>query len=415
MRIKNKRDKEKILIKPKIRISFFQVILILVGLLLFAYPIISERWYDHIADEAITSYTEDISQRNAEENAALMEEARAYNRRLAGLPLDYEGKIRALDELVVGDGKPFAYIDLLPLGQTIPIYHGTSNEVLQAGVGHLEESSMPVGGESTHAVLTAHSGMRGTRMFDDISEMEIGDIFHINVLGETLAYKIYDTEIVLPHETESLRIQRGRDLVTLITCYPYGVNTHRYLVHAERTDYNPDVKSNDLSQIFNDRTYPFFWACGILLFLLFLWFIRQPKEIGMKFNKHHRHDWVDPLPPLNPRPTVHRLSRTSVRYKFNYIYPENLQPEKYKGYHWELGGWVKDGSENNLFGEEAKKLIALQEMMKWEEAPDYEVLSKKQRKQKKREAKKAAKEFRRILDEQEKRQGGGGTGQHGDK
>ena len=122
----------------------------------------------------------------------------------------------------------------------MPIYHGTSDAVLMAGVGHLEGSSLPVGGTSTHTVLTAHSGMRNLRMFDDIHELEEGDIVLLHTMGDVLAYRATSSEVVWPDETESLAIQPDQDLLTLVTCTPYGVNDHRLLVNCVRTDYSQE-------------------------------------------------------------------------------------------------------------------------------------------------------------------------------
>uniref|UniRef100_UPI002597B35F class C sortase n=1 Tax=uncultured Bifidobacterium sp. TaxID=165187 RepID=UPI002597B35F len=137
-----------------------------------------------------------------------------------------------------GDGM-MGYIIIPRLKETLPIYHGTSESVLQVGVGHLPDSSLPVGGPGTHAALSGHRGLPSAKLFTDLNKMKVGDLFYIRVLDQTLAYKVTSIETVLPNETESLAIQPGKDLVTLITCTPYGINSHRLLVHAERTDYVP--------------------------------------------------------------------------------------------------------------------------------------------------------------------------------
>ena len=130
------------------------------------------------------------------------------------------------------------YIEIPTIKVSLPIYHGTSEEVLMAGVGHLEGTSLPVGGTSTHCVLTAHSGMRNLSMFDDIHSLEPGDLVLLHTMNKTLAYKMADSEVVLPEEMESLTIEPGADKVTLVTCTPYGVNDHRLLVHCVRTKYS---------------------------------------------------------------------------------------------------------------------------------------------------------------------------------
>ena len=131
-----------------------------------------------------------------------------------------------------------SWVEIPSIDVSMPIYHGTSEEVLMAGVGHLEGTSLPVGGTSTHCVLTAHSGMRNLSMFDDIHSLEPGDLVLLHTMNKTLAYKMVDSEVVLPEEMESLTIEPGADKVTLVTCTPYGVNDHRLLVHCVRTKYS---------------------------------------------------------------------------------------------------------------------------------------------------------------------------------
>ena len=129
------------------------------------------------------------------------------------------------------------YIDIPAIDVHLPIFHGTDDKTLQKGVGHLLGSSMPVGGESTHTILTGHSGMASQRMFTDLPQLNNGDVIYLHILDEVLAYQVYDTDEVLPHNTTKLQIERERDLCTLITCTPIGVNTHRLLVMAERIPY----------------------------------------------------------------------------------------------------------------------------------------------------------------------------------
>ena len=130
-----------------------------------------------------------------------------------------------------------SWVEIPSINVSMPIYHGTSEEVLMAGVGHLEGTSLPVGGTSTHCVLTAHSGMRNLSMFDDIHALGEGDLVLLHTLNQTLAYKVTGSEVVWPDEVGSLGIEPGADKLTLVTCTPYGVNDHRLLVHCERTEY----------------------------------------------------------------------------------------------------------------------------------------------------------------------------------
>ena len=129
------------------------------------------------------------------------------------------------------------YVEIPLIQVNLPIYHGTASETLDVGIGHLLGSSLPVGGESTHSVLTAHSGMAGQKMFSDIDQLEEGDVFYLQILGETLAYQVDAIHVVLPHDTTYLGITQGEDQCTLVTCTPFGVNTHRLLVRGSRIPY----------------------------------------------------------------------------------------------------------------------------------------------------------------------------------
>lgn len=227
------------------------LLVILAGLLVLLYPTISNFLIEQNASRAIASYDAATVDLGQEEREQMLADARAYNDALAassgaspqapegGEPAQV-GETLAYEDLLNlnGDGM-MGYIIIPRLKETLPIYHGTSEPVLQVGVGHLSDSSLPVGGPGTHAALSGHRGLPSARLFTDLNKMKVGDLFYIRVLDQTLAYKVTSIETVLPNETESLAIQPGKDLVTLITCTPYGINSHRLLVHAERTDYVP--------------------------------------------------------------------------------------------------------------------------------------------------------------------------------
>ncbi|MGK4256154.1 class C sortase [Bifidobacterium pullorum] len=226
------------------------ILVILAGLLVLLYPTISNFLIEQNASRAVASYDATVVDMGQEQREQMLADARAYNDALAassGAPTASEGgepaqvgETLAYEDLLNlnGDGM-MGYIIIPRLKETLPIYHGTSEPVLQVGVGHLSDSSLPVGGPGTHAALSGHRGLPSARLFTDLNKMKVGDLFYIRVLDQTLAYKVTSIETVLPNETESLAIQPGKDLVTLITCTPYGINSHRLLVHAERTDYVP--------------------------------------------------------------------------------------------------------------------------------------------------------------------------------
>lgn len=285
---------------PKIfGVPVWQWLMLIIGLAFLSYPIIADRISAWQADQAITSYTDTITQYDPAEINRMLDEAHAYNDRLSGTPNDYQGTIPDANNLISHEGLPFGWVEFPQLAEKLPLYHGTSNDALQAGVGHLEGSSFPVGGTSTHAVLTGHSGMPGNRMFDDIDRLVIGDVFMIHVLNVDLAYRVISVEVVWPDQTESLAIQPGRDLVTLITCTPYGVNDHRLLVHAERTDYSEalELPSNNMALFFNQRTMPFIIA---IVFMIIFFFgislrrkLRYPLELGVDTAWNGLSDYTD--------------------------------------------------------------------------------------------------------------------------
>ena len=146
------------------------------------------------------------------------------------------------DEAVAQTDGMMGYIEIPKIGVYLPIYHGTTSEVLEEGVGHLQSTSLPVGGSSTHAVLTGHTGLSGKRLFTDLTEMDLADVFYLHVMNETLAYQVERIDIVEPEDTELLVIRKGADLVTLVTCYPYGINTQRLLVQGTRIPYEQAIE-----------------------------------------------------------------------------------------------------------------------------------------------------------------------------
>ena len=221
--------------------TIFLILILLVGLSVMLYPTISDWWNSKVQTRAIASYSQAVEELDDGEAELLLQQAKDYNKDLYNLPAPFTNcdQLSAYDSLLNISGTGImGYITIPVIHVELPIYHGTSEEVLMAGVGHLEGTSLPVGGTSTHCVLTAHSGMRNLSMFDDIHSLEPGDLVLLHTMNKTLAYKMVDSEVVLPEEMESLTIEPGADKVTLVTCTPYGVNDHRLLVHCVRTKYN---------------------------------------------------------------------------------------------------------------------------------------------------------------------------------
>lgn len=193
------------------------------------------------AGNTISQVTERADTMPAKERQWYLDQARAYNDQLAGLsPSMDPSKIASYKKQLAFDGDSMmSWIEIPSINVSLPIYHGASDAVLMAGVGHVKNTSLPVGGSSTHCVLTAHSGMRNLRMFDDIRQLAPGDLVLLHTLGNIYAYQVTGSEVVWPDQVSSLSIEPGKDLLTLVTCTPYGVNDHRLLVHCKRTGYDP--------------------------------------------------------------------------------------------------------------------------------------------------------------------------------
>ena len=211
------------------------------GLMLYplAGELLSERYHSDIE----TTYTAAIADTDDVELTAQREAAQQYNAMLSGAATISEGGASApplpyAEQLTVGG--VMCYIDIPKINVYLPVQHGTDAETLERAVGHVVGTSLPVGGSNTHAVLSAHSGMASSKLFSDIDQLEKGDIFYIHVLGEVLAYEVDAINTVLPTDTSLLQIEDGKDLVTLVTCTPFGVNTHRLLVRGHRVPYVPE-------------------------------------------------------------------------------------------------------------------------------------------------------------------------------
>lgn len=217
---------------------YLPVVGLIVGLaILLAYPA-SEAFDAWRRSQAAAQLDQQSTKLTDPQKQELLTQAHAYNRKLAGLTPEgvAQDQVWPYNKQLSPDGHDtaFGYVLIPRIGLTMPVFHGTSKAVLSAGVGHLEGSSLPVGGATTHAVLSAHSGMENMRAFDDIRLLKQGDVFGVRVLGDLYTYKVTSTEVVLPDQVDSIQIQSGKDLMTLVTCTPYGVNDHRLLVHGER-------------------------------------------------------------------------------------------------------------------------------------------------------------------------------------
>lgn len=217
------------------------VVILLVGLSLLLYPSVSNYWNSFHQSQAITNYAENVASLDDGQYDEMLSAAKAYNESLH----NKNGNLYILNEdeqaqyekmLSVSDRNIMGYIEIPSINCTLPIYHGTEESALQVAVGHLEWSSLPVGGGSTHCVLSGHRGLPSARLFTDLDQLSEGDVFMLNVLNEVLTYEVDQILIVEPEDTSALQIVEGEDYCTLVTCTPYGINTHRLLVRGHRID-----------------------------------------------------------------------------------------------------------------------------------------------------------------------------------
>ena len=213
-----------------------------VALGLLLYPLIGELMSEKYHSDVETTYIAAIEDTDDAELTAQRQAAQQYNAMLTNATISEGGAsappLAYAEQLTVGGA--MAYVDIPKINVYLPVQHGTAAETLEKSVGHVVGTSLPVGGGSTHAVLSAHSGMASSKLFSDIDQLEKGDTFYIHVLGEVLAYEVDAINTVLPTDTSLLQIEDGKDLVTLVTCTPFGVNTHRLLVRGHRVPYVPE-------------------------------------------------------------------------------------------------------------------------------------------------------------------------------
>lgn len=236
--------------------DLFSTVAIIVGILILLYPTISNFLVERNASRAVSNYDAAVSNLTDERYAQMLAEAHAYNAQLAGLSgipaaeggadpgtVDAAALRASYMQLLnlSGDGM-MGYITIPRLDETMPIYHTTEEKVLQVATGHIETSSLPVGGASTHAAISGHRGLPSAKLFTELDKMQLGDIFYVKVLRETFAYQVDQILTVLPEETEALAIEPRADYVTLVTCTPYAINSHRLLVRAHAIPYLPSME-----------------------------------------------------------------------------------------------------------------------------------------------------------------------------
>lgn len=261
------------------------IFIFIIGLSLLLYPSFADWWNSFHQSRAVANYVEQVANIDDEQYEELWNAAWEYNQSLLERPNNYllSDKQREYYEqlLNVGGNGIMGYIEIPVIDVTLPLYHGTDESVLQIAIGHLEWTSLPVGGESSHCVVSGHRGLPSARLFTDLDKMEVGDTFMFRVLDEVLTYEVDQIRIVEPNETEDLLIVEGEDLCTLITCTPYGINSHRMLVRGHRIDNIEEGKvlrvTADAVQIEPIIVAPLV-AAPMLLILLIILLIPKPKQ-----------------------------------------------------------------------------------------------------------------------------------------
>ena len=266
--------------------TFILVLILLTGLSLLLYPSVSNYWNSLHQTKAIAKYAEDVVNLDNDTYDQLWQDAASYNQSLLTRSNPYllsdEQKAEYDRLLDVSGLGVMGYIEIPSIDCSLPIYHGTDEAILQIAVGHIEGTSLPVGGSGTHCVLSGHRGLPSARLFTDLDKMVIGDTFLMRVLDETLTYEVDQIRIVLPYEMDDLEIEEGKDYCTLVTCTPYGINSHRLLVRGHRIDNIEEAKTvrvtADAIQIEPLLVAPVVAIPILLLLMILLLLPKQPRK-----------------------------------------------------------------------------------------------------------------------------------------
>lgn len=263
--------------------SFVMIVAFLIGVSLLLYPTVSDYWNSFHHTKAIISYSEKISKMNKEDYSHILNDAHKYNKTYfpnnVNWNVSHEQKQVYMKQLNFNEDGNMGYIDIPKINVKLSIFHGTDEEVLQTSVGHLVETTLPVGGESTHTALSAHRGLPSAKLFSDLDQLTYGDIFTLHILNETLTYEVDQIRVVLPNNVSDIEIEKGKDFCTLITCTPYGVNSHRLLVRAKRI---PNIDGDatviaDAIQILPVFIAPFIIFPVILLLVIYMLIVTSNK------------------------------------------------------------------------------------------------------------------------------------------
>lgn len=286
------------------------ILMFILGVIVILYPIISSIMANINVRNESQAYIEEVEKYDDETKKKLLAEAEAYNKSLTDTvvltdPFDVEAYTKIGEaynkSFNVSDDGLIGYVEIPKIDVYLPIFHGTSEEVLSKGAGHLQNTSFPIGGISTHSIISAHTAYPTETFFDYLTDMETGDMFYIYVLGETLAYKVDKTSVIVPEDTNEMRIIEGEDYVTLLTCTPYSVNTHRLLVRGTCVPYEEILKDSSTNTISTDSGSSYWYVMGyrinkyivmgagagiVLIVTIFIIIaIYKPKSKGKRYRK----------------------------------------------------------------------------------------------------------------------------------
>lgn len=274
--------------KSLLRRVVVPALIILLGVAVLLYPVVATQWNNHLQQQAAEQYAEEMRNRPPEQRDPEIDKAREYNSKLQGGPIldpwlariseDNAEYQHYLDQL--GNAPAMSQLTIPSIDLRLPIYHGTAEKTLQMGLGHMYGTSLPLGGAGTHTVVTGHTGITNATLFDNLDKVKLGDGLYLNTFGEKLKYEVDEIEVVLPDVTDSLGLYPGEDKLTLITCTPYGINTHRLLVHAHRVPIDGTE-----TEVFDRRASIMQWWMWALIVLalvivtwLLWWIIRERRR-----------------------------------------------------------------------------------------------------------------------------------------
>ena len=279
------------------KIGLILVLMLFIGVCVLLYPAVSQYWNSRTQTRAVENYQEILNSLKQEDYDIYFEEADQYNQALRALSqpmIDHRQLTEYNKILNINENGIMGYVSIPKLGVEIPIYHGTSAEVLNIACGHVEGSSLPVGGESTHSVLSAHRGLPHAKLFTELDKLELGDTFQLTILNRTLTYQVDQIKVVRPTEIDDVQIVEEKDLCTLLTCTPYGVNSHRLLVRGVRIENAPPplYVTSDAYQIDSLVATPMV-AAPILLILLIVLMVKYRDKGSKPLISKEEEEWLE--------------------------------------------------------------------------------------------------------------------------